>query len=462
MRLVAAYEWLGHECGLEGRSAEAAAACAGACAVHAAFMGDEAQRAEASLGTSSSGSDFAGALSICPKRDLVASVLHWQHVGRAKTVAWAKRCGSKEALASAMGCLPVPPAAGLCTSGRASAIVTALLPQRAAVRQLLDCPVCYRLLHEPTTTPCGHTFCHSCLARILDAGSGCAMCRGKLSGSIGCYAPCRALQHVIESLFPEEYAQRHDDRTAELREARVDEEDCLPVISPGAFVVPGQHCSIRVDAPHNRLMLRRVLESGRRCIGTVAAVGSVGASLGYAKFGTELRICDMRMQSDGSAIVGCLGLQPFRILNRRKVDGYSVVSLERLGDEVGDEYRDVTAVALEELLKQASKIQSTMGIRFAVNGLVPGTLPKADDAVACDTFAWAVLSQVGAPITWKQRILGLRSRATRYAALAGKLRELLSGTEALPDVFAARALRRGVGSPWHGARPSPAAVEGGA
>lgn len=33
-----------------------------------------------------------------------------------------------------------------------------------------DCTVCLKLLYEPVTTPCGHTFCRSCLFQSMDRG----------------------------------------------------------------------------------------------------------------------------------------------------------------------------------------------------------------------------------------------------------------------------------------------------
>lgn len=33
-----------------------------------------------------------------------------------------------------------------------------------------DCTVCLKLLYEPITTPCGHTFCRSCLFQSMDRG----------------------------------------------------------------------------------------------------------------------------------------------------------------------------------------------------------------------------------------------------------------------------------------------------
>lgn len=40
-----------------------------------------------------------------------------------------------------------------------------------------ECILCMKLLFEPVTTPCGHTFCRLCFARAMDHSSRCPMCR---------------------------------------------------------------------------------------------------------------------------------------------------------------------------------------------------------------------------------------------------------------------------------------------
>ncbi|KAG7130280.1 LON peptidase N-terminal domain and RING finger protein C14F5.10c like [Verticillium longisporum] len=39
---------------------------------------------------------------------------------------------------------------------------------KESVRTEMDCQVCYALFYDPLTTVCGHTFCRSCLHRVLD------------------------------------------------------------------------------------------------------------------------------------------------------------------------------------------------------------------------------------------------------------------------------------------------------
>lgn len=39
------------------------------------------------------------------------------------------------------------------------------------------CVQCYKLLYEPVTTPCGHSFCKDCFQRAMDHQPRCPLCR---------------------------------------------------------------------------------------------------------------------------------------------------------------------------------------------------------------------------------------------------------------------------------------------
>jgi late competence protein required for DNA uptake (superfamily II DNA/RNA helicase) len=37
----------------------------------------------------------------------------------------------------------------------------------AELEKELECPLCFRMYHNPVTTPCGHTYCRTCLYSSL-------------------------------------------------------------------------------------------------------------------------------------------------------------------------------------------------------------------------------------------------------------------------------------------------------
>jgi hypothetical protein len=43
-----------------------------------------------------------------------------------------------------------------------------------------DCSLCFRLLWHPVTTPCGHTYCKSCIDRSVDHKRECPLCKTTL------------------------------------------------------------------------------------------------------------------------------------------------------------------------------------------------------------------------------------------------------------------------------------------
>lgn len=86
------------------------------------------------------------------------------------------------------------------------------------------CPVCLRLLHEPTTLPCGHTFCRPCLrsaeltARLA---GGCPVCRAEApEGGHRALRSNVLLSALIEKYLPEAAMRRRKEAEQESEEDR--------------------------------------------------------------------------------------------------------------------------------------------------------------------------------------------------------------------------------------------------
>ena len=74
-----------------------------------------------------------------------------------------------------------------------------------------ECKLCFFLLYQPITTPCGHVFCKICLERCADHSPSCPICRGQLEyneNSIG--EITLVIQEATKHFFPIELALRNE------------------------------------------------------------------------------------------------------------------------------------------------------------------------------------------------------------------------------------------------------------
>ncbi|KAF8784977.1 LON peptidase N-terminal domain and RING finger protein 3-like [Argiope bruennichi] len=199
-------------------------------------------------------------------------------------------------------------------------------------KQDFECALCIRILWEPVSTTCGHTFCRVCLNRSLDHQTNCPLCKASLSSFLAerVQSTTEFLEKAIETLFPNEYADRkasYEEEMEELYNAGKDPEHVIPLfVCTIAF--PTVPCPLHVFEPRYRLMIRQCMESGSRQFGMCAFIDN-----DIAEYGTMLEIRDVQYFPDGRSVVDTIGSRRFRILRKGERDGYSTGAVEFLKDE---------------------------------------------------------------------------------------------------------------------------------
>ncbi|KAF5008083.1 hypothetical protein F66182_15678, partial [Fusarium sp. NRRL 66182] len=130
---------------------------------------------------------------------------------------------------------------------------------RTAIRDELDCQVCYSLIYDPCISPCGHSFCYECANRIRDNSNLCPLCRKKMyisfrEGSDPVHAVLRCL---LDAFYPDEIKSRKE----AIEEDGTYDEDEIPLfVCTLAF--PSTPTYLHIFEPRYRLMIRRALDYG--------------------------------------------------------------------------------------------------------------------------------------------------------------------------------------------------------
>ncbi|MED6185373.1 hypothetical protein PIB30_056450 [Stylosanthes scabra] len=84
----------------------------------------------------------------------------------------------------------------------------AALPCIDKLRDELSCAICLEICFEPSTTPCGHSFCKKCLRSAADkCGKKCPKCRQLIGIGRSCTVNT-VLWNTIQLLFPQEVKAR--------------------------------------------------------------------------------------------------------------------------------------------------------------------------------------------------------------------------------------------------------------
>ncbi|CEJ90188.1 hypothetical protein VHEMI05987 [[Torrubiella] hemipterigena] len=200
-------------------------------------------------------------------------------------------------------------------------------------RSEMDCQICYALFHDPITTGCGHTFCRSCLYRILDHSRYCPICRRKLAISPrltleSCPAN-EALSNIITTCWQAESIARADMLAAD-EAARRNDLGVPLFICTLAF--PQMPTFLHIFEPRYKLMIRRALDNDRTFGMVQPKRPRHSGDANFYELGTLMRIVNAEFYPDGRCLIETIGLSRFRVVRHGSVDGYAVAETERIHD----------------------------------------------------------------------------------------------------------------------------------
>ncbi|KAF4453101.1 hypothetical protein F53441_4161 [Fusarium austroafricanum] len=222
-----------------------------------------------------------------------------------------------------------------------------------ATRAEMDCQVCYALFYDPLTTTCGHTFCRSCLHRILDHSRYCPICRRPMAISPllnQTSSPSnQTIKRIIETFWLEEVNARKEALDAE-RVAQMQDYDLALFVCTLSF--PHMPTFLHIFEPRYRLMIRRALEADRTFGMVIPKRQQHPGDADFHQLGTLLRIVNVQFYPDGRSLIETVGLSRFRVLEHSYLDGYIVGKTERvddvsLEDEEAAEAAEITPMETE-------------------------------------------------------------------------------------------------------------------
>ena len=215
-----------------------------------------------------------------------------------------------------------------------------------------ECPLCLKLLWDPTTSPCGHSFCKRCVYEMVEAAEAsaasetdttataettinrclrCPLCRKVIQANQWQPSSSISLGRLLQAVFPAEYRARaaEDGAMPPLKARFALNTIPLFVLDP---ILPGQRLSLHIFEMRYRRLIHRAMMNEPRAFGMVGVGGYAqpGGQRQEQTAGTLVHIISCRELPDGRFHVLIQGNSVFRIAYRRRHrDGYDEAVLHK-------------------------------------------------------------------------------------------------------------------------------------
>ncbi|XP_030290772.1 LON peptidase N-terminal domain and RING finger protein 1 [Sparus aurata] len=296
----------------------------------------------------------------------------------------------------------------------------------------LECSLCMRLFYEPVTTPCGHTFCKSCLERCLDHTPQCPLCKESLKEYLARrkYMVTTVLDTLIKRYLSQEFAERTKTHVEETRELS-DLTKNVPIFVC-TMAYPTVPCPLHVFEPRYRLMIRRCMDTGTRQFGMCIN----DPQKGFVDYGCMLIIRSVHFLPDGRSVVDTIGGKRFRVLSRGMKDGYSTADIEHLEDtrvEDSDELESLQELH-DAVYEQARDWFQNLKVRFHNQILQHfGQMPEREDDIQATpngpACCWWLLAVLPIDPRYQLSVLSMTSLKERLV----KIQQILTYLQSIPN-----------------------------
>ncbi|XP_061627074.1 LON peptidase N-terminal domain and ring finger 1, like isoform X2 [Phyllopteryx taeniolatus] len=296
----------------------------------------------------------------------------------------------------------------------------------------LECSLCLRLFYEPVTTPCGHTFCKSCLQRSLDHTAHCPLCKESLKEYLACrkYTVTSVLDALIKQYLRREYEERSKTHLEETRELS-DLTKNVPIFVC-TMAYPTVPCPLHVFEPRYRLMIRRCMDTGTRQFGMCIN----DPHKGFVDYGCMLIIRSVHFLPDGRSVVDTVGGKRFRVLSRGMKDGYSIADIVHLEDarvEDGEELESLQELH-DAVYNQARVWFQNLKVRFHNQILQHfGPMPEREADIQATpngpACCWWLLAVLPIDPRYQLSVLSVTSLKERLA----KIQHILTYLQSVPS-----------------------------
>ncbi|PWN36728.1 LON-domain-containing protein [Meira miltonrushii] len=303
---------------------------------------------------------------------------------------------------------------------------------------IMECQLCYMLLYQPLTTPCGHTFCRRCFSRSLDHSTSCPLCRTDMPPfSFFQEHPCSST--LVKLMTASITRKEKEEGIAEVaegadiniwgmanmyqeRKLAIENEERESLLSTPIFVCtlgfPFMPTILHIFEPRYRLMIRRCLESGHPRFGMVMHSQDMSTSTpGMSSYGTMLEIKTVKMLPDGRSMIETVGSHRFRVMENGSLDGYSVGRIERVDDVPAEAEHDLEQASMGNfsLWNESSPRSSDRGNRSSESGNVSGSSGDSFSPSSANSSTMMTMAEAREAHAAFQAAIGLDS-LNRHAA----------------------------------------------